>query len=105
MAKQQNLPLSPMEISGVCGRLLCCLAYENDHYAAVKRKLPKRGAIIDTPLGRGKVVQVNVILETVEVEIENQANVEVSYEELASMNQTQPKAPPRRRSRRRRSRS
>jgi cell fate regulator YaaT (PSP1 superfamily) len=82
MAKQQDLPLSPMEISGVCGRLLCCLAYENDQYAEVRRKLPKRGASIDTPHGSGKVVQVNVVKEAVLVELENQTTVEVPLDEL-----------------------
>jgi cell fate regulator YaaT (PSP1 superfamily) len=105
MAKQQDLPLSPMEISGVCGRLLCCLAYENDHYAEIRERLPKPGKIIDTPHGRGKVVQVNVITETVQVELESQSTVEVSHQELEAMVQSAPQAPTRRRRRRRRSRS
>jgi len=82
MAKQQDLPLSPMEISGVCGRLLCCLAYENDAYTAAKARLPKQGEIIDTAHGRGKIVQVNVIKETVQVELETQVIVEVSYQDV-----------------------
>jgi cell fate regulator YaaT (PSP1 superfamily) len=105
MAKQQDLPLSPMEISGVCGRLLCCLAYENDHYAEVKDRLPRRGKVIDTPHGRGKVVQVNVIAETVQVELESQVTVEVSQQELAAMSEPPPRDSGRRRRRRRRSRS
>ncbi len=100
MAKLQDLPLSPMDISGVCGRLLCCLAYESDHYAEVKRTLPKRGKMIDTPHGRGTVTQVDVIKESVFVELENQATVEVSQEELLAMDQA-PSKPPRRRRRRR----
>jgi len=82
MAKQQDLPLSPMEISGVCGRLLCCLAYENDAYTAAKARLPKQGEIIDTAHGRGKIVQVNVIKEAVQVELESQVIVEVSYQDV-----------------------
>jgi cell fate regulator YaaT (PSP1 superfamily) len=82
MAKQQDLPLSPMEISGVCGRLLCCLAYENDAYTAAKARLPKQGEIIDTAHGRGRIVQVNVIKETVQVELETQVIVEVSYQDV-----------------------
>jgi len=82
MAKQQDLPLSPMEISGVCGRLLCCLAYENDAYTAAKESLPKQGEVIDTAHGRGKIVQVNVIKETVQVELETQVIVEVSYQDV-----------------------
>jgi cell fate regulator YaaT (PSP1 superfamily) len=102
MAKQQDLPLSPMEISGVCGRLLCCLAYENRHYAEVKERLPRRGANIDTPHGPGRVVQVNVVRETVQVELENQVTIEVSQEELAAMAQPAPSTRDRRRGRRRR---
>ena len=82
MAKQQDLPLSPMEISGVCGRLLCCLAYENEAYTAAKARLPKQGEIIDTAHGRGKIVQVNVIKEAVQVELESQVIVEVSYQDV-----------------------
>jgi len=110
MAKQQDLPLSPMEISGVCGRLLCCLAYENEYYAATKKTLPKRGTTIDTPHGPGRVVQVNVVKESVHVQLENQTTVEVPYQELVAMSQPKPKPKPepkpqppaRRRSRRRR---
>jgi cell fate regulator YaaT (PSP1 superfamily) len=84
MAKQQDLPLSPMEISGVCGRLLCCLAYEESHYAEAKKRLPKWGEMLDTPQGRGKVVDVNAIKESVRVELESQMIVEVSYEQLTT---------------------
>jgi cell fate regulator YaaT (PSP1 superfamily) len=82
MAKQQDLPLSPMEISGVCGRLLCCLAYENEAYTAAKARLPKQGEVIDTAHGRGRIVQVNVIKETVQVELESQVIVDVSYQDV-----------------------
>ncbi len=105
MAKQQDLPLSPMEISGVCGRLLCCLAYENEYYAEVKAKLPKRDKVIDTPHGRGRVVQVNVINETVQVELESQVTVEVSHQELATLSEPQPPTSTRKRRRRGRRRS
>ena len=104
MAKLQDLPLSPMDISGVCGRLLCCLAYESDHYAEVKKELPKRGKVIDTPHGLGKVTQVDVIKESIYVELENQVTVEVSHEELLAMEQA-PSTPSRRRRRHRQSRS
>jgi cell fate regulator YaaT (PSP1 superfamily) len=102
MAKLQELPLSPMDISGVCGRLLCCLSYESDDYAAAKEMLPKRGKVIDTPHGRGTVTQVDVIKETVYVELENQAIVEVPHEELHTMGQTPPEAAQHRRRRRQR---
>jgi cell fate regulator YaaT (PSP1 superfamily) len=85
MAKQQDLPLSPMEISGLCGRLLCCLSYENQDYVRAKSRLPRRGKVIDTPKGSGKVVQVNAIKETVHVELENQLRVEFTHQELSDM--------------------
>lgn len=105
MAKQQDLPLSPMEISGVCGRLLCCLAYERDFYADMKARLPRRGQIIDTPEGRGKVVQVSAIRESVQVELDTQIVVEVSLEELGLPEKPKaPRTPDRRRRRRRKRR-
>jgi cell fate regulator YaaT (PSP1 superfamily) len=91
MAKLQDLPLSPMEISGVCGRLLCCLAYESDFYAEAKKGLPRKGKIIDTPHGRGKVTHVDVITETVRVLLDNQVSVDVSREEL--LIKSEPPAP------------
>ncbi len=94
MAKQQDLPLSPMEISGICGRLLCCLAYENDYYVELKEKLPKKGKIIDTPQGSGKVVQVLPIREAVVVELENEVAVEVTLQELEEMKASRPETPP-----------
>ncbi len=92
MAKQQDLPLSPMEISGLCGRLLCCLSYEKDYYAEVRKLLPKMGAIVDTPHGRGRVTQVNAVKESVQIELDNQVTVELSHEELASAAQPSAKA-------------
>ncbi len=54
MAKEQDLPLNPLKISGLCGRLMCCLRYEFDAYKDFKGRAPKRGAIIDTPVGLGQ---------------------------------------------------
>lgn len=82
MAKQQDLPLSPMEISGVCGRLLCCLSYENDYYAEAKGRLPRPGTRVQTHFGPGKVAAVNVIKETLTVELENGASIEMPVSEL-----------------------
>jgi cell fate regulator YaaT (PSP1 superfamily) len=102
MAKQQDLPLSPMEISGVCGRLLCCLAYEKDHYVETKKRLPKHGDIIETPRGPGKVIEVNAVKESVQVELENQVTIEVFPEEPAAP-PTSPEAPAARRRKRKHS--
>jgi len=57
MAKDQSLPLNPTKISGVCGRLMCCLKYEHAVYVEFKKRAPKKGAIIQTPSGEGKVVE------------------------------------------------
>jgi cell fate regulator YaaT (PSP1 superfamily) len=101
MAKVQDLPLSPMDISGVCGRLLCCLAYESEHYTKVKEKLPKIGKVIDTPHGKGKVVQVNAVKESIQVELETQVRVEILYGELAAADEEAETVTHRRRRKRR----
>jgi cell fate regulator YaaT (PSP1 superfamily) len=84
MAKLQDLPLSPMEISGVCGRLLCCLGYEEKHYAEARQRLPRRGDVIDTLRGKGKVVGVNAVKDSVQVELENEVRIEVAYQDLTA---------------------
>lgn len=90
MAKEQGLPLNPMKISGVCGRLMCCLVYENEQYRAVKAKLPKNGQRVKTASGIGKVVGSNLLKETVLVELENEATVELPLDEITIENkQTQ----------------
>jgi cell fate regulator YaaT (PSP1 superfamily) len=77
MAKEQGLPLNPSKISGVCGRLMCCLAYENDNYIQAKQQMPHIGTILDTPSGSGKVVSINVPQNTVEVMLESGATIHV----------------------------
>lgn len=69
MAKDQSLSLNPAKISGICGRLFCCLKYEHDVYAQILQKLPSIGSIVLTPDGEGVVVETNVLLEFVKVRI------------------------------------
>ena len=57
MAKEQDLPLNSTKISGACGRLMCCLRYEFEAYRDFKGRAPKRNAVIDTPLGKGKIIE------------------------------------------------
>jgi cell fate regulator YaaT (PSP1 superfamily) len=57
MAKDQNLPLNPAKISGVCGRLMCCLKYEHAAYVSFRDLAPRKGATVSTPSGPGKVVE------------------------------------------------
>jgi cell fate regulator YaaT (PSP1 superfamily) len=85
MAKQQELPLAPSEISGLCGRLLCCLAYENDQYAEFRRTLPKIGTQVNTPHGEGVIVGLNVLTESALVELQNELSVEVKADEVQAI--------------------
>ncbi len=70
MAKNQGLSLNPGKISGLCGRLMCCLSYENEYYAGVSKKMPKMGSTVGSPEGRGIVVGENMLKMTVRVKIE-----------------------------------
>jgi len=81
MAKTQDLALNPMKISGVCGRLLCCLNYEQEMYAEVKGRMPKVNKWVDTEFGPGKVVALNVLKETVTVQLETSTR-ELSLDEV-----------------------
>lgn len=69
MAKNQMLALNPSKINGICGRLLCCLGYENDNYTELKKSLPKIGLVMDTPEGMGKVVSIDVFENTYSVDL------------------------------------
>ena len=72
MAKTQNLSLNPTKISGTCGRLMCCLKYEQDAYEDLIRRSPKEESFVDTPDGRGTVVEVNLLRQRVKVRMENE---------------------------------
>ncbi len=69
MAKDQGLALNPSKISGVCGRLMCCLQYEHDLYRSMIQELPKIGKIIDTPEGPGKVVKNDILKQVITVRL------------------------------------
>lgn len=69
MAKDQDLPLNPWKISGACGRLMCCIKYESATYQDFKDRAPARGSTVDTPVGKGKVVDFSVPKEAVIVEV------------------------------------
>ena len=72
MAKTQNLSLNPTKISGTCGRLMCCLKYEQDAYEDLLRTAPKMDSLVDTPEGRGTVVEVDLLRQRVKVRLEDQ---------------------------------
>jgi cell fate regulator YaaT (PSP1 superfamily) len=79
MAKEQGLPLNPTKISGLCGRLMCCLGYEHKGYKELLKGLPKEGETVKTDKGPGKVIGVNAIKRAVNVELEDRSIIEVSY--------------------------
>lgn len=71
MAKDQNLSLNPTKISGICGRLFCCLKYEHDVYSEALEKMPTVGSIVQVPDGKGKVIEINPLLEQAKVELQD----------------------------------
>ena len=76
MAKDQDLSLNPAKISGVCGRLMCCLKYEHDTYEEILSRMPVEGMWIGTPMGRGVVVSTSTLAEMVKVKIKMPDNSE-----------------------------
>jgi cell fate regulator YaaT (PSP1 superfamily) len=69
MAKDQDLPLNPLRISGACGRLLCCLKFEHPLYVKAQESMPAKGSQVDTPEGPGRVIDYNVPGDTVRVRL------------------------------------
>lgn len=82
MAKEQQLSLNPSKISGVCGRLMCCLTYEYAAYQEIKRHLPKLGKKVKLPEGEAKVIRYNLIRQTATLEMEEGQEVEIPLAEL-----------------------
>jgi len=83
MAKDQNLSLNPAKISGLCGRLMCCLKYESEEYENAKEQLPDLGELIETTHGTGKVVGLNLMDRIVQIElIEQQKVIEYTLDEI-----------------------
>lgn len=70
MAKEQGLSLNPAKISGGCGRLMCCLRYEQEVYEDKLKKVPKVGAVVETPEGQGTVMEANLLRELVKVKLD-----------------------------------
>jgi len=92
MAKNQQLPLAPTEISGVCGRLLCCLAYEDAMYTELKKSLPAVGSEVQTEEGTGTIRGLNILKQTAIVELEEtNTRVELSVEAITLTGGPKPK--------------
>jgi len=77
MAKNQNIALNPSKINGVCGRLLCCLKYEDENYKECRKCLPKIGSKVVTEKGEGKVVNVDILKKSYSVDVPNIGIIEV----------------------------
>ncbi len=77
MAKNQGLSLNPNSISGVCGKLLCCLAYENEYYMETLKSMPRYGTMVKTSDGEGKVIFCDLLKKTVSVRYQNENSSEV----------------------------
>ncbi|MFC1898861.1 stage 0 sporulation family protein [Chloroflexota bacterium] len=84
MAKDQGLSLNPMRISGICGRLLCCLGYEGELYKTMKAKMPKEGQQVSTPKGKAKVINNDFLKETVTVEMGDGSKEEMPLSDITS---------------------
>jgi len=82
MAKEQRVSLSPSEITGMCGRLRCCLLYEYQQYVDARKKMPKRKKRVVTPLGDGVITDLNPIKEEVVVELETGKRHEFPYQDV-----------------------
>ena len=78
MAKTQNLSLNPTKISGTCGRLMCCLKYENEAYQDLLRQTPPNESLVDTPYGRGTVMDSSLLRGTCRVRMQNSADAPVT---------------------------
>ncbi len=84
MAKEQDLPLNSTKISGACGRLMCCLRYEFEAYRDFKGRAPKRNAVIDTPLGKGKIVEYNTPKEQIVLRLEGGKTIRVDLADMTA---------------------
>jgi len=82
MAKEQNLSLNPTKISGMCGRLMCCLSYEYSYYEKAKKNLPKVGKKVNTIFGMGKVVRQNILRQKMSVLLETGEEKEISFDDI-----------------------
>lgn len=85
MAKMQKATLDPSKISGYCGRLKCCLRFEDETYTKLKKRLPKRNTIVKTEQGEGKVIDTHILTQLVVVAMADGKKVAVSVEEIESV--------------------
>lgn len=84
MAKEQNLSLNPSKISGMCGRLMCCLTYEYGYYQKAKKDIPKIGKKVETIHGEGKVIRQNLLRKTLTVMLDSGEEIEASFDDIVN---------------------
>lgn len=89
MAKEQGISLAPPEITGMCGRLRCCLVYEYDHYVEARKSLPKRNKRVITPQGEGKIIDVLPLKSSVIVELDSGTQAEFASTDLQPWDETE----------------
>ena len=94
MAKEQDISLTPTEITGMCGRLRCCLIYEYDHYVELRGKLPRKNKRVITPVGEGKVIDILPLRQRVVVDIPETGYREFAVEELKYPEESSSDSPP-----------
>jgi cell fate regulator YaaT (PSP1 superfamily) len=82
MAKEQGLLLNPSKISGLCGRLMCCLAFEHQTYCDLKGQFPEAGKYVQTKLGSGKVLRQNVLTESITIKTDEGQELDVGLDEI-----------------------
>jgi cell fate regulator YaaT (PSP1 superfamily) len=82
MAKEQDLPLNPAKISGACGRLMCCLRYEYEAYKDFKTRAPKKGTLVNTPLGTSKIIGFDTPREMLQLRLEDGKTINVPLAEM-----------------------
>lgn len=82
MAKRQKATMDPSKISGRCGKLMCCLRYEDEVYEELKNKLPKKGSFISTTKGDGEVIDIEILAQTVIIETDDGKRISVSLNEI-----------------------
>ena len=93
MAKEQGLSLNPSKISGACGRLMCCLKYEQDTYEALMADFPKQGSVIDTPAGKGTVVGIALLRGKIKVKLEDENETTLKEFDISELNGEEKKEP------------
>lgn len=91
MAKDQRLSLNPSKISGICGRLLCCLRFEHSCYVELCRNLPRMGVTVSTEMGEGKVVDQEILQQRVKVLLEDGREVKFAAKDVSALKKQMPR--------------